>query len=162
MRSDAPGVSLACTLTFPEGEGAHPGLLLLTGSGPQDRDETAFGHKPFFVMSDYLTRRGLSVLRCDDRGVGGSNGRFLGATTTDFSLDAEGAFRYLAKRSEISRAGILGHSEGANIAAMVASRRRDAAFVVMMAGTGVTGEQVGYSQAAAIHRASGWPETPSR
>lgn len=131
---------------------------MVTGSGPQDRDETVFGHKPFLVISDYLTRRGVAVLRCDDRGTGRSTGRFLGATTTDFSLDAEGAFKHLLKRPEVLKVGILGQSEGANIAAMVASRRRDVTFVVMLAGTGLTGEQVGYSQAAAIRRASGMPE----
>jgi uncharacterized protein len=153
--SKAPGIALACTLTVPAGDGGHPAILLVTGSGPQDRDETVFGHKPFLLIADYLTRRGIAVLRCDDRGTGKSTGRFLGATTADFSLDAEGAFSNLLKRPEVTKAGIGGHSEGANIAAMVASRRRDVAFVVMLAGTGVNGEQVGYTQAAAIQRARG-------
>lgn len=153
--SKAPGIRLACTLTIPEGEGGHPAILLFTGSGPQDRDETVFGHKPFLLIADYLTRRGIAVLRCDDRGTGKSTGRFSGATTADFSLDAEGAFSGLVKRPEVTKAGIGGHSEGANVAAMVASRRRDVAFLVMLAGIGVNGEQAGYAQAAAIRRASG-------
>jgi pimeloyl-ACP methyl ester carboxylesterase len=133
-------------------------MVLVTGSGPQDRDETILGHKPFLVIADYLARRGVIVLRCDDRGTGKSTGRFLGATTADFSLDAEGAFNYLSKRPEVAEAGIGGHSEGAVIAAMVASRRRDVAFVVMLAGPGLSGEKVGYAQAAAIQRARGMPE----
>ena len=153
--SKAPGIRLACTLTIPAGDGGHPAILLVTGSGPQDRDETVFGHRPFLLLADYLTRRGIAVLRCDDRGTGKSTGRFAGATTADFSLDAEGAFSSLVKRPEVTKAGIGGHSEGANIAAMVASRRRDVAFVVMLAGIGVNGEQAGYAQAAAIQRARG-------
>jgi predicted acyl esterase len=105
VTSKVPGVTLACTLTIPEGGGQHPAILLVTGSGPQDRDETVFGHKPFLVVADYLTRRGIAVLRCDDRGTGKSTGRFLGATTMDFSLDAEGAFNYLLKRPEVTKVG---------------------------------------------------------
>jgi uncharacterized protein len=157
--SNAPGVSLACTLTIPEGAGTHPAIVLVTGSGRQDRDETIFGHKPFLVIADYLARRGVIVLRCDDRGTGKSTGQFDGATTADFSLDAEGAFNSLLKRPEVRQVGIGGHSEGAVIAAMVASRRRDVAFVVMLAGTGVSGEEVAYSQTAAIQRARGVPES---
>ena len=159
LLSNAPDVNLACTLTIPEGDGAHPAMLLVTGSGRQDRDETIFGHKPFLVIADYLARRGAIVLRCDDRGTGKSTGQFDGATTADFSLDAEGAFNSLLKRPEVKQVGIGGHSEGAVIAAMVASRRRDVAFVVMLAGTGVSGEEVAYSQTAAIQRARGMPES---
>lgn len=158
VRSLAPGVMLACTLTIPQGEGPHPAMVLLTGSGPQDRDETVFGHKAFWVMADYLARHGVGALRCDDRGTGKSTGRFPGATTADFSLDAEGAFRYLLNRPEFKRVGIAGHSEGAVIAPMVASRRAAVAFVVMLAGVGVRGDRAGYAQAAAIQRAKGVPE----
>ena len=156
--SKATGVMLAGTLTIPESQGPHPAMVLVTGSGPQDRDEMLFGHKLFAVIADYLARRGVAVLRYDDRGTAKSTGRFLGGTTADFSLDAEAAFNYLLKRSDVMKVGIGGHSEGAVIAPMVASRRRDVAFVVMLAGTGVSGEQVGYAQAAAIHRAGGMPE----
>jgi pimeloyl-ACP methyl ester carboxylesterase len=143
---------------MPEDEGTHPAMVLVTGSGPQDRDENILGHKPFLVLADYLARRGVIVLRCDDRGTAKSTGRFLGSTTADFSLDAEGAFDYLSKRPEVAEAGIGVHSEGSVIAAIVASRRRDVAVVVMLAGTGLSGEKVGYSQAAAIQRARGMPE----
>lgn len=156
--SKAPGVMLACTLTIPEGEGPHPAMVLVTGSGPQDRDETIFGHKPFLVIADYFARHGVGALRCDDRGTGKSTGRFLGSTTADFSLDAEGAFNYLLKRPEFKGVGIGGQSEGAVIAPMVASRRTALAFVIMLAGPGLRGDQMGYAQAAAILRARGTPE----
>ncbi|HLK64773.1 MAG TPA: alpha/beta hydrolase [Bryobacteraceae bacterium] len=156
--SKAAGVTLACTLSVPQGEGPHPAMVLVTGSGPQDRDETVFGHRPFLVIADYLARHGVGTLRCDDRGTGKSTGRFLGATTADFSLDAEGAFNYLSNRPEFKKVGIAGQSEGAVIAPMVASRRPAVAFVVMLAGVGVRGDIVGYSQAAAIQRARGVPE----
>lgn len=156
--SKATGVTLACTLTIPEEEGPHPAMVLVTGSGPQDRDETVFGHKSFLVIADYLARHGVGALRCDDRGTGKSTGRFLGGTTADFSLDAEGAFNYLLGRPEFKRVGIAGHSEGAVIAPMVASRRAAVAFEVMLAGIGVRGDRVGYAQAAAIQRAKGLPE----
>lgn len=153
--SRAPGVKLACTLTVPDGGKAYPAMALVTGSGPQDRDETVFGHKTFLVIADYLARRGIGVLRCDDRGTGKSSGRFLGATTADFSLDAEAAYQYLSRRTDVTAVGIGGHSEGAVIAAMVASRRSDVSFVVMLAGTGVRGDEVSYAQGAAIRRARG-------
>jgi pimeloyl-ACP methyl ester carboxylesterase len=133
-------------------------MVLVTGSGPQDRDETLFGHRPFLVIADHLARHGVGTLRCDDRGTGKSTGRFLGATTADFSLDAEGAFQYLSNRPEFKQVGIAGQSEGAVIAAMVASRRPAVAFVVMLAGVGVRGDRAGYAQATAIQRARGVPE----
>ena len=151
-------MTLAGTLTIPESNGLYPAMVLVTGSGPQDRDETLFGHKPFAVIADYLARRDIAVLRYDDRGTAKSTGRFLGATTADFALDAEGAINYLLKRPEFTKVGIGGHSEGAVIASMVAARRRDAAFVVMLAGTGVRGEELIYAQAAAIRHASGMTE----
>ena len=156
--SKAPGIRLACTLTMPDDDGPHRAMLVLAGSGPQDRDGNVFGHKPLLVMADYLTRRGTTVLRCDDRGTGNSTGRFLGSTTADFSLDAEGAFEYLSKRPGVTKAGIGGQSEGALIAAMVASRRQSAGFIVMLAGPGVKGETLGYAQAEAIQRAQKLPE----
>jgi pimeloyl-ACP methyl ester carboxylesterase len=148
---------LSGTLTVPEGKGPFPAVVLITGSGPQNRDEEIFGHKPFLVLADHLTRRGIAVLRYDDRGVGKSTGNVASATSEDFAGDAWAAWQTLSARPEIDprRVGLLGHSEGGLIAPMVAASHREIAFVVMLAGTGVTGEQVMLRQAAAIMRASG-------
>ena len=150
-------VTLAATLTFPEGKGPFPGVLLITGSGPQDRDESLLGHKPFLVLSDYLTRHGIAVLRADDRGTGKSTGVFSKATTADFATDVEAGVAYLKTRPEVDphKIGLVGHSEGGVIAPMVAARNKDVAFIVMMAGTGVPGDQVIVAQGEAIDVATG-------
>jgi pimeloyl-ACP methyl ester carboxylesterase len=150
-------VRLAATLTIPAGQGPFPCALLITGSGPQDRDESLLGHKPFLVLSDYLTRKGIAVLRADDRGVGKSTGVFSGATTADFATDAEAGVTFLKTRSEINprKIGLVGHSEGGVIAAMVAARNSDIAFIVMMAGPGVPGSQILVAQTEAIGEVSG-------
>ena len=152
-------VVLDGTLTVPEGKGPFPAVVLITGSGPQNRDEEIFGHKPFLVLADHLTRRGIAVLRYDDRGVGKSTGSFASATSEDFAGDAWTAWQTLSARPEIDakRLGLLGHSEGGLIAPMLAASHGEIAFVVMLAGTGVTGEQVMLAQAAAIMKASGAP-----
>ncbi|HTK31395.1 MAG TPA: alpha/beta fold hydrolase [Candidatus Saccharimonadaceae bacterium] len=153
----APGVRLAGTLTVPEGPGPFPAALLLTGSGAQTRDEELLGHRPFRVIADALARRGVATLRVDDRGVGRSTGSFAGATSDDFANDALAGFRFLASQPEVDprRVGLIGHSEGALIAAMLASRERDVAFAVLLAGPGVPGEQLMLDQNAALMRASG-------
>lgn len=158
--SKAAGVTLAGTLTLPAGPGPHPAVILISGSGPQDRDETIMGHKPFWVLADHLSRRGFAVLRYDDRGFGKSGGSFETATSVDFSDDAEGAFDYLRARKEIDpkRTGLLGHSEGGIVAPMVAARRDDVAFLVLLAGTAVPGADVMTAQGEAILRAMGAPE----
>jgi pimeloyl-ACP methyl ester carboxylesterase len=150
-------VTLAATLTIPQGKGPFPGVVLITGSGPQDRDETLLGHKPFLVLSDYLTRHGIAVLRADDRGTGKSTGIFAAATTADFATDAEAGIAYLKTRSEIDphKIGLVGHSEGGVIAPMIAARNKDVAFIVMMAGTGVPGDQILPAQREAIEVAGG-------
>jgi len=150
-------VTLAATFTIPQGTGPFPAVLLITGSGPQDRDESLLGHKPFLVLSDYLTRHGIAVLRADDRGVGKSTGVFAKATTADFATDTEAGVAYLKTRAEVDphKIGLIGHSEGAVIAPMVAARNKDVAFIVMMAGTGVPGDQVLVAQGEAIQVASG-------
>jgi fermentation-respiration switch protein FrsA (DUF1100 family) len=151
------GVKLAGTLTLPKSEGHFPAVLLITGSGPQDRNETVFGHRPFLVLADYLTRRGIAVLRVDDRGIGKSTGSFAKATTEDFAGDALAGVEYLKSLKEINpkQIGLLGHSEGGLIAPMVATKTQDVSFIVMMAGTGLTGEQILYLQSALIQKASG-------
>jgi hypothetical protein len=150
-------IKLAATLTLPQGTGPFPGVVLITGSGPQDRDETVFGHKPFWVLADYLTRQGIAVLRADDRGVGKSGGNFQTATTADFATDAEAGVAYLKTRPEISKIGLIGHSEGGVIAPMVAARNHDVAFIVMMAGTGVPGDQILVAQTELLSEAMGTP-----
>lgn len=151
------GVKLAGTLTLPKSEGPFPAVLLITGSGPQDRNETLLGHRPFLVLADYLTRQGIAVLRVDDRGIGKSTGSFAGSTTEDFAGDALAGVEYLKSLKEINpkQIGLLGHSEGGIIAPMVATKTQDVSFIVMMAGTGLTGEQILYLQSALIQKASG-------
>jgi uncharacterized protein len=150
-------VTLAATLTIPQGKGPFPGVVLITGSGPQDRDETLLGHKPFLVLSDYLTRHGIVVLRADDRGTAKSTGDFAKATTADFATDTEAGVAYLKTRAEVDphKIGLIGHSEGGVIAPMIAARNKDVAFIVMMAGTGVPGDEVIVAQREAIEIASG-------
>ena len=150
-------VRLAGTLTLPKGKGPFPAVVLISGSGPQDRDETLFGHKPFLVLADYLTRRGVAVLRYDDRGVGGSTGKHSTATSEDFADDAGAAVQYLKRRNDIDRhrIGLIGHSEGGIIAPMVAARSRDVAFIVLLAGTAVPGDEVLYAQGEALLKAAG-------
>ncbi len=154
------GNTLAGTLTIPEGDGPFPALVLVSGSGQQNRDEELMNHRPFWVIADYLSRRGVAVLRYDDRGMGGSTGEVLNATSLDFSYDAEAAFDLLLNRKEInaSQVGILGHSEGGIINFMVAERRPDVAFLVSLAGPAVNGIEVLKEQQAAILRAQGMSE----
>jgi pimeloyl-ACP methyl ester carboxylesterase len=155
-----PGVRLAGTLTLPKGPGPFPVALLIVGSGPHDRDETIFGHKPFLVLADDLTRRGIAVLRYDKRGAGGSTGRSPDVTTADFAVDARAAVAFLRTRTDIdpSRVGLIGHSEGGAIAPMVAADDPKIAFVVMMAGPGVPGDELLVAQNRAILKAAGGSE----
>ena len=150
----AKGVTLAGTLTVPKGSGPAPCAVLITGSGPEDRDETIFGHKPFLVLADYLTRHGIAVLRSDDRGVGKSTGSAESATSEDFAGDVAGAVKYLKTRKEIDPAkiGLIGHSEGGLIAPMVAMRDKSVAFVVLLAGPGVPGDSLLIMQSRLIAR----------
>jgi fermentation-respiration switch protein FrsA (DUF1100 family) len=156
----ADGVTLAGTLTLPDGGGPFPAALLITGSGPQDRDESVFQHRPFLVIADHLTRAGVAVLRVDDRGVGGSGAGSAPATTADFAGDVRAGVAFLRARPEIAprRIGLIGHSEGGIIAPMVASADEAVAFVVLLAGTGLVGEQILYLQGELIGRASGLSE----
>jgi len=153
------GARLAGTLTLPQGEGPHPAALLITGSGAQDRDETIFEHKPFWVIADYLSRRGVAVLRVDDRGIGGSRAGDAPMTSATFATDVGAGVRYLRSRAEIDadRIGLIGHSEGGIIAPMVAAEDPQLAFIVLLAGTGVSGREVMGPQLAAGQRAIGRP-----
>lgn len=142
-------VSLAGTLTLPISTGTKPPVvILISGSGPQDRNESFAGHKPFLVLADHLTRKGIAVLRYDDRGYGESTGNFSEGTTADFASDVLSAIVYLKGRTDIdvNNIGLIGHSEGAIIAPMVANQSKDVAFIVMLAGTGTSGKQVSFNQ----------------
>ena len=155
----AEGVRLAGTLTLPVGEGPFPAVLLITGSGAQDRDETVFGHKPFLVLADALSRRGVAVLRVDDRGVGGSSGPMQDVTTADFAGDVAAAAAWLALHRHIdpARIGLIGHSEGGTIAPLVAGDQAapDPAFVVLIAGPAVSGAEVLTEQSRRVQAARG-------
>lgn len=135
--------TLAGTLTVPQGKGPFPAVVLISGSGSQNRDEELMGHKPFAVLSDYLTRNGIAVLRYDDRGMGESGNGNPGGNSLDLSYDAEAAFDYLKSNKDIntSKIGLIGHSEGGVINYMVAERRSDVAFIVSLAGPSITGIQ---------------------
>ena len=137
--------------------GRFPPSLLITGSGPHDRDESLLGHKPFLVLADYLTRKGIVVLRADKRGFGKSTGNFATATMTDFASDADAGVAYLKTRPEVDprKIGLIGHSEGGIVAPMAAARNPDVAFVVMMAGSGVPGDQILPAQLILISEAAG-------
>jgi len=152
--------SLGGTLTLPEDSGPFPAMVLVSGSGSQNRDEEIFGHKPFKVIADALTRKGIAVLRYDDRGVGASEGSLAGATSADNATDALAAFQYLSGRIDIDsgKIGILGHSEGGLIALMLASEIKELACIVLLAGPGVPGETILLDQSEHISRLSGLPE----
>jgi pimeloyl-ACP methyl ester carboxylesterase len=151
---------LAGTLTIPQGAGPHPAVLLITGSGAQDRDETIFGHKPFFVIADHLTRHGIAVLRVDDRGVGGSTGVRPDVTSADFAGDVEAGVAFLKQQPEIDarRIGLVGHSEGAVIAPLVAAKSRDVACIILLGGSGWPGDKLLILQNEALLRAAGTPD----
>lgn len=153
----AAGIKLAATLTIPPGKGPFRAVILISGSGPHDRDESVMGHQPFLVLADFLTRKGIAVLRADKRGVEKSGGDLATATTADFATDAEAGVAYLKTRSEVDprKIGLIGHSEGGIIAPMVAARNPDVGFIVMMAGSAVLGDEILVAQTLLISEASG-------
>lgn len=150
-------VHFAGTFTYPNTKGSFPTAILITGSGQQDRDETIFEHKPFAVIADYLTKKGFAVLRVDDRGTGKSSGEVMHATSEDFAKDVEAGLSFLKSRpqTDTARLGLIGHSEGGLIAELVAARRKDINFVVLLAGPGVKGAVLLADQGAAILQAEG-------
>lgn len=127
------------TITMPDTTGKYPAILLITGSGQQNRDEEIFGHKPFAVLADFLTRAGYLVMRVDDRGIGQSTGEFKKSTTLDFATDAENSLDYLKAlpQADKQKLGLLGHSEGGIIAEMLAAKRSDLDFIILLAGPGI-------------------------
>lgn len=154
------GIKLAGTLTYPKNGKSFPAVVLISGSGPQNRNEELLGHKPFLVLADHLTRNGYAVLRFDDRGVGESEGDFKAATSEDFAKDVLAAVEFLKTREEINqnKIGLMGHSEGGVIAPMAAVQNEKIAFIVLLAGTGLVGEEILYLQSRLIEEASGTPE----
>ena len=150
-------IELAGTLTLPSDGKPLAAVILVSGSGPQNRDEELVGHKPFLVISDYFTRRGIAVLRYDDRGVGKSKGNHALATTFDFASDAQAAVEYLRNREDLKgvKIGIAGHSEGGIIAPLVAEKESCLGFIILMAGPGVSGAEIIISQQRLIGERSG-------
>jgi uncharacterized protein len=165
FRDPAADITLAGTLTLPDGKGPFPAVVLMSGSGPQDRDEALMGHKPFLILADQLTRAGIAVLRYDDRGVGQSTGDFSTATHLDFAADGRAAFEYLKSRPEIDskKVGLLGHGEGSVYVPFVIRESKDVAFVVMLAGVGVPMRELLDLQTRDIASASGvkYEKTPA-
>lgn len=153
-------VILAGSLTLPRRSGRHPAVVLLHGSGPLNRDQEAFGMKPFAIIANHLTRKGIAVLRYDSRGVGGSSGAAYQYTLLDVSEDALAAIRYLKTRNDINPAqiGLCGHSQGGVVAPLAASRSEDVAFIICLAGLGLRGDEAHISQMASIARADGASE----
>jgi pimeloyl-ACP methyl ester carboxylesterase len=156
----ATNVRLAGSLTIPPGAGPFPAVLLIAGSGPLDRDETLFGHKPFLVLADHLTRRGIAVLRVDKRGIGKSTGDHAKATTADFASDVEAGVQFLKSRPEVDarKISLVGHSEGGLIAPLVATRNPAVTSIVLLAGPGVRGDQLIVTQIVDDAKAAGWTE----
>ena len=153
-------VVLAGTLTFPKEGENFPAVILITGSGGQDRNEEIFNHKPFWVIADYLTRNGIAVLRFDDRGIAQSTGDHSKATSEDFARDVLAGVEFLKERKEIEKTkiGLIGHSEGGVIAPLAAVQSNDVAFIIMMAGLGIPGDSILYLQGELIQRAEGTSE----
>jgi len=157
FNNKAAGIQLAATLTKPKGAGPFPVVVLVSGSGPQDRDETVVGHKPFHVLAHEFTKSGLAVLRYDDRGVGESGGVFKGATTADFASDAAAALRYVRSLAfvQANKAGLIGHSEGGMIALLLANADNKPDFIVTLAGPGIAIDNLLLLQSQAISLTSG-------
>lgn len=153
-------ITLAGTLTKPKTGDPFPAVILISGSGPQNRDEEILGHKPFLVLADHLTKNGIAVLRVDDRGVGESTGEYNKATTEDLATDALAGVAYLKSRNDIhpDKIGLAGHSEGGLIAPIAAIQSSDIAFIIMMAGPGVPGDRIIETQQREILKASGVSE----
>lgn len=153
-------ISLGGTLSLPNKEGKFPAVILISGSGQQNRDSEILGHKPFLIIADYLTRNGIAVLRYDDRGVGESKGDPTLSTSADFANDAKAAIEFLRTRKEINakKIGVIGHSEGGMIAPMLAANDKNIAFLVLLAGTGVAGDVLLVDQNYEVAKLSGMTE----
>ena len=154
---DNQDVTLSGTFTHPFSKGPFPVVILIAGAGPSDRDASIFGHKPFWILADYLTRQGIAVLRFDKRGCGKSTGNFNNATTEDFADDVLAGIEYLQSRKDIDskQIGLIGHSEGGIIAPMVALESENVAYIILMAACGVNGEEVMCAWSESIEKDKG-------
>ncbi|RKX78095.1 MAG: alpha/beta hydrolase [Spirochaetes bacterium] len=161
FKNEEDGITLAGTLTIPEFVGRHPAVVLVSGSGAQNRNEEIMNHRPFLVLADHLTRNGITVFRYDDRGAGESEGDTKTATSADLAGDAWAAVKFLMSQPEVddSAVGLVGHSEGGLIAAMLAAEHRQIAFLVLLASPGLPGYELLLKQSAAILKASGASES---
>jgi dipeptidyl aminopeptidase/acylaminoacyl peptidase len=157
-------IKFAGTLMVPKMQGKHPAVVMITGSGPQNRYEELFGWKVFQGIADHFTRNGIAVLLYDDRGVGGSSGNVFDVTTEDFAADALAALSYLQSRSDINprQIGLCGHSEGGIVAPLAAAKSDEVAFVICISGTGYPGLDILLKQSELIARANGEPEEKIR
>jgi hypothetical protein len=152
-------IKIAGTLTIPEGDDDYPLIILLNGSGAQNRDSEILGHKPFWVLADHLSRNGIATLRMDDRGVGGTGGEYGTASLFDFVADAQAALDYIKSQDlNISEIGVLGHSLGGAVATIMSSNSEDIDFMVLMASGGIKGDKLMLLQKAAIERKMGMTE----
>lgn len=155
--NDEANATLSGTITYPVGyiQGKKvPVVVMVTGSGPQNRDSEIYEHKPFLIIADYLARNGYATLRYDDRCVGKSTGRFQAETTKEVAKDAALAVKYLRDTKKFSKIGVLGHSEGGNVAFLLGSDKL-IDFAITMAGVGVQGDECLYQQGIAIAKQSG-------
>ena len=161
IKNEISDVTLAGTLSYPKTGSKFPAVVLITGSGKQNRNEEIFGHRPFLIIADYLTKLGFAVLRVDDRGAGKSTGDFTASTTADFATDVETEVNYLKSRKEIDshKIGLLGHSEGGLIAPIVANADKDVAFLVLLAAPGLPGNKVLLKQTEDLGKAAGMDST---
>src|SRR5688500_10807207 len=155
--SRAPGMRIAGTLTLPRTPGPHPAIVMISGSGAQDRNETIAAHRPFLVLSDRLTRAGYAVLRTDDRGAGETTGQVLASDFEDLAADVHGALDYLQRTNGIdtTRIGLLGHSEGGYVAPIVAATDSRGAFLSLLAASAMSGGEILPAPRAAMSRAAG-------
>ncbi|MCC3154799.1 alpha/beta fold hydrolase [Hymenobacter sp. BT770] len=152
FKNEKANVTLAGTYTVPADMGPFPAVVLLTGSGPEDRNETILGHQPFAVLADYLTRHGIAVLRFDDRGVGQSGGTLAGTTSADYTTDAQAALAWLRAQPGIvkNHVGLLGHSQGGTAAIGAAQQAGGPDFLVLLAAPGLPGDELIVQQSLAV------------
>ncbi|MBD5379815.1 MAG: alpha/beta fold hydrolase [Bacteroides sp.] len=143
IKNEKGGSALAGTLTIPKNtDNSTPIVIMVSGSGQQNRDEEVFEHKPFAVIADYLARNGIASFRYDKRGVGKSTGDVLNATTADFANDAEAVMNWIRENKQFGKVGILGHSEGGLIAYMLGAKSKGSDFIVSIAGPAVQGKEI--------------------
>ncbi|AGC78568.1 hypothetical protein LX97_02667 [Nonlabens dokdonensis] len=160
FKNNLDSISLAGTITYPKNGSDFPAVILISGSGPQDRNSELMNHKPFLVIADYLTKQGIAVLRVDDRGTGESEGNYNETGLAGFVNDTQSALEFLKTRSEIdpSKIGLIGHSLGGTIAPIVANNNTDVSFIVILSGAGMRGDQLMLLQKEKIERQMGVPE----